>query len=83
MEVIDKTGALFQIDEIFKYKDLIDREDREVLKAIINKEDEKSLAFYNRFLEMVIDEADHKLNKTEFAGLRNELVAEMKSHLGN
>lgn len=83
MEVIDKTGALFQIDEIFKYKDLIDREDREVLKAIINKEDEKSLAFYNRFLEMVIDEADHKLNKTEFADLRNELVAEMKSHLGN
>lgn len=83
MEVIDKTGALFQIDEIFKYKDLIDREDREVLKAIINKEDEKSLAFYNRFLEMVIDEADHKLNKTEFAELRNELVAEMKSHLGN
>jgi hypothetical protein len=83
MEVIDKTGALFQIDEIFKYKDLIDREDREVLKAIINKEDEKSLAFYNRFLDMVIDEADHKLNKTEFADLRNELVAEMKSHLGN
>lgn len=83
MEVIDKTGALFQIDEIFKYKDLIDREDREVLKAIINKEDEKSLAFYNRFLEMVIDEADHKLNKTEFAELRNVLVAEMKSHLGN
>ena len=83
MEVIDKTGALFQIDEIFKYKDLIDREDREVLKAIINKDDDKSVAFYNRFLEIVIDEADHKLNKTEFADLRNELVAEMKSHLGN
>ena len=34
-----------------------------------------------RFLEMVIDEADHKLNKTEFAALRDDLVAEMKEHL--
>ena len=69
--------------EFDKYKDLIDREDRDVLKAIINKEDEKSIAFYNRFLELVVDEADHKLNKTEFADLRNELVAEMKSHIEN
>jgi hypothetical protein len=81
MEVIDKTGALFQVDEIFKYKDLIDREDRETIKSIINKDDDKSVAFYNRFLEMVIDEADHKLNKTEFAALRDDLVAEMKEHL--
>ncbi|MCB9361615.1 MAG: hypothetical protein H6587_11295 [Flavobacteriales bacterium] len=83
MEVIDKKGALFQVDEIFKYKDLIDREDREIIKPIINKDDEKSVAFYNRFLEMVIDEADHKLNKTEFAALRDELIAEMKEHLEN
>ncbi len=82
MEVLEKNEALFKVDEIFKYKDLIDREDREVIKAIINNNDENSTTFYNSFLELVVKEADHKLNKKEFAEHRDNLVTEMKKHLG-
>lgn len=82
MEVIDKQGALFEVDEIFKYKDLIDRADRDVIKEIIHKDDDKTSAFYNEFKELVVKEVDHTLNKAQFAELRDELIANMKSHLG-
>lgn len=82
MEVIDKQGALFEVDEIFKYKDLIDRADRDVIKAIINKDDDKSNEFYTRFMELVVKEVAHELNKTQFAELRDQLISEMKNHIG-
>ena len=81
MEAIDKQGALFEVDEIFKYKNLIDRSDRDVIKEIINKDDDKTSAFYGEFKELVVQEVDHKLNKAQFAELRDQLIANMKSHL--
>ena len=82
MDAADKQEALFEVDEIFKYKDLIDRADRDVIKEILHKDDDKAGAFYSEFKDLVIKEVDHTLNKAQFAELRDELIANMKSHLG-
>ena len=37
METINNKEAIFKLDEIYKYKDLIDISDRDVIKKIIFK----------------------------------------------
>ena len=83
METIDNRASIFEINEIYKYKDLITSEDRNVIKAIIFKGDEQSLALHRRFMELVASEIDHTLNKTSFAELKDNLIIEMKQYLDN
>ena len=83
METIDKRGLIFELNEIFKYKGLIERADRDVIKAIIYDGDELSNSYHQEFMVLVAREVDHELNKEEFYALKNELVAKMKQHLGS
>jgi len=79
---VDKRSSIFELDEIFKYKSLIERTDRDVIKEIIYEDDEESIALYNEFLKLVAMEVDHELNKTQFYELKDELIIDMKKHLG-
>ena len=81
MEAIDNRSSLYELEEIFKYKDLIEASDRDVIKAIIFDREEESTVLYNKFLKLVADEVDHQLNKIEFATQKDKLVAEMKDYL--
>lgn len=83
MEGFDKKEALFRVDEIFKYKDLIDRKDREIIKSVLDKGTLESIKFYDSFIELAYKEANHELNKEEFGKLRDELINEMNSFLNN
>ena len=81
METIDKRDPIFQLNEIYKYKDLISSSDKETIKQIIYNDDEKSTELHNTFMELVIKEMDHVLNKTEFTDVKNQLIADMQAHL--
>lgn len=81
METIDNRAKLFELEEIFKYKDLIEVEDRDLLKKVIFDTKEESDSLYSEFLSLVADEIDHKLNKVEFTDRKNELMAKMKAYL--
>ncbi len=83
MEVIDKRSNLFELDEIYKYKNLIDSSDRATIKEIIYADDEQSSLLYNDFIKLVADEVDHQLNKAEFSELKDKLIIKMKEHLQN
>jgi hypothetical protein len=83
METIDNRAILFELEEIFKYKDLIDVTDRDVIRAIIFDKGEQSTVIYNNFLKLVADEVDHRLNKAEFIVLKDKLILEMKAYLEN
>jgi hypothetical protein len=50
METIDNREAIFKLDEIYKYKDLIDSSDRDVIKRIIFDNTEESNKLNNEFL---------------------------------
>lgn len=82
METIDNRASIFELDEIYKYKDLIDISDKAILKEIICTGDEQSDNLYSEFLNLVAKEVDHELNKEEFSKLKNELIIDMKKHLG-
>ena len=69
METVDKRGVLFELDEIFKYKDLISKSDRDVIKAIIYDDSEQANKFHEDFMNLVASEIDHSLNKTSFTEL--------------
>ncbi|MBL4594724.1 MAG: hypothetical protein JKX68_13050 [Flavobacteriales bacterium] len=81
MEAVDNRASLFELEEIYKYKDLIETSDRDVIKAIIFDNGEQSTALYNEFLKLVANEVDHQLNKAEFSDLKDKLMGEMKNHL--
>ena len=81
METIDNRSKIYELDEIYKYKNLIEPLDKETIKKIIFDEDEKSTAFYNEFMDLVAKEIDHKLNKTEFSELKDKLIIDMQAHL--
>jgi len=81
MELIDKRSHLFELDEILKYKSLIEKTDRETIKAIIYKNDEESKLLHDEFIKLVAMEVDHQLNKTEFYELKDKLITKMKQHL--
>ena len=83
MEAIDNRASLFELKEIYKYKDLIDADDMTVIKEVICKTDEQSDRLHQQFLKLVADEVDHQLNKTEFTVLKDKLIVEMKNYLAN
>lgn len=83
MEVVNKKGSLFELEEIYKYKSLIDVKDKAVIKRVIIDGDETCIAFYQDFIELVAKEVDHTLNKTQFYELKDKLVADMKNYLTN
>ena len=67
METIDNRASLIELDEIYKYKNLIELSDKDVIKKIIFKGDMRSKGLYSDFIRLVADEVDHQLNKAEFA----------------
>ncbi len=79
--VVDKTAYLFELGEIYKFKDLIEITDKAVIKEIIIDGDKQSMSFYHEFIKLVAMEVDHTLNKNQFRDLKNKLIAEMKKHL--
>ena len=81
METIDNRNKLYELDEIFKYKNLIDASDMQVIKEIVYDETKKPNGFYAEFISLVTKEVDHQLNKVEFTELKDKLVSEMKQHL--
>ncbi|MEJ6735707.1 MAG: hypothetical protein QNK84_01535 [Flavobacteriales bacterium] len=81
METVDNRSSIFELEEIYKYKDLIELEDKETIKAIIFDTSELSNTLHNEFLRMVEQEVDHKLNKTEFKVLKDKLMRDMKAHI--
>jgi len=83
METIDNRGAIIELDEIYKYKDLIEASDRDVIKKIIFDSNEASEKFHQEFLRLVTQEVNHQLNKEEFKVLKNQLIRQMEAHLGN
>tara|TARA_B110000305_G_C19157473_1_gene500984 strand:+ start:492 stop:746 length:255 start_codon:yes stop_codon:yes gene_type:complete len=81
MEVVDNRSKIYQLDEIFKYKNLIDNSDKQVIKEIICTNDVKSVDFYAEFINLVTKEVDHVLNKAEFEAHKTALIAEMKEYI--
>jgi len=82
MEAIDNRSSIFELEEIYKYKDLIELEDKVVIKAIICDTKESSKNLHKEFLRLVSQEVDHKLNKSEFKVLKDKLIRDMKADLG-
>ena len=81
METIDRRGVLFELDEIYKYKNLIVKSDRDVIRAIIYDGNEKANKFHEDFMNLVAWEIDHTLNKTSFKELKDILIIEMQQYL--
>ncbi|NQX98855.1 MAG: hypothetical protein HRT73_13405 [Flavobacteriales bacterium] len=81
METVDNRSSLFELNEIYKYKDLIGLEDKETIKAIICSKKEESNTLHKEFLSLVVQEVEHNLNKTEFKVLKDKLIKEMKVYL--
>ena len=83
MEAIDNRASIFELNEIYKYKDLIDANDKLVIKEIICSIDEQSKSLHTEFLNLVAMEVDHELNKAQFTELKDKLIVKMKQHLEN
>jgi hypothetical protein len=76
MEAIDNRASLFELKEIYKYKDLIDANDMNVIKEVICKTDEQSDSLHQDFLKIVADEVDHSITIQ-----KGKLIAEMLVYL--
>ena len=81
MEIIDNRASLAELDEIYKYKNLIELSDKDVIRKIIFKGDVRSKSLYADFIKLVTDEVDHLLNKAEFAEEKKKLIGKMKAYL--
>jgi hypothetical protein len=81
METIDNRASLTELDEIYKYKNLIELSDKDVIRKIIFKGDLRAKSLYDDFLKLVADEVDHLLNKAEFAEEKKKLIGKMKAYL--
>jgi hypothetical protein len=81
METIDNRASLTELDEIYKYKNLIELSDKDVIRKIIFKGDVRSKSLYADFIKLVADEVDHLLNKAEFAEEKKKLIGKMKAYL--
>jgi len=81
METIDNRESIFELEEIYKYKDLIEQEDKNIIKAIICNSSKESNALHKEFLRIVYQEVDHKLTKVEFKVLKTKLMKDMKAHI--
>lgn len=83
MDTIDNRSSIFELEEIYKYKDLIELEDKEIIKRIICDINEGSNDLHKEFLRLVAQEVDHKLNKSEFKVLKDKLIRDMKAYLNS
>ena len=83
MEAVDNRKSIFELDEIYKYKDLIELDDKATIKAIICDTNANSNTLHEQFLNLVAQEVDHKLNKSEFKVLKDKLIVEMKAFLNS
>ena len=81
IETVDNRASLIELDEIYKYKNLIELSDKDIIKKIIFKGDAKSKNLYSDFIKLVADEVDHQLNKAEFAEEKKRLIGKMKAYL--
>ncbi len=81
MDTIDHRARIFELDEIYKYKDLINTLDKSVIKQIILKNDKQSEILYEKFMQLVADEVDHQINKAEFQDLKDALIVKMSNYL--
>ena len=81
METVDNRASLIELDEIYKYKNLIELSDKDVIRKIIFKGDARSKDLYSDFIKLVADEVDHQLNKAEFAEEKKRLIGRMKAYL--
>ena len=81
MKTVDKRAVIFELNEIYKYKDLISKSDRDIIKAIIYKGDERANKFHEDFMNLVASEIDHSLNKVSFTELKDILINEMQQYL--
>jgi len=81
METVDNRAKVFELEEIYKYKDLIEITDKEIIKKIIFRGDEAGDELYGEFITLVTNEVDHQLNKKEFNDLKNELISRMSKYL--
>ena len=81
MVKIDKRKSIYELDEIYKYKSLIERSDRDTIKEIIYCDDEESNSLHDEFIKLVTMEVNHELNKEEFYELKDELIIDMKKNL--
>jgi len=81
METVDNRASLFELKEIYKYKDLIEASDMNVIKEVICKTDDQSESLHQEFMKLVADEVDHQINKEEFAILKDKLILKMKAYL--
>ena len=81
METIDNRASLTELDEIYKYKNLIELSDKDVIRKIIFKGDLRAKSLYANFIKLVADEVDHLLNKAEFAEEKKKLIGKMKAYL--
>ena len=81
METVDNRSSLFELDEIYKYKDLITSEDKERIKTIICHSSTESNDFHKEFLRLVSQEVDHKLTKDEFRVLKDKLIRDINAYL--
>ncbi|MBL4652973.1 MAG: hypothetical protein JKY53_08945 [Flavobacteriales bacterium] len=81
METVDNRSSLYELDEIFKYKNLIDASVTQIIKEIICIESEIAEGYYVQFIKLVSQEVDHQLNKTQFTELKDKLINEMRQHL--
>jgi hypothetical protein len=81
MDSVDNRGDIFELEEIFKYKDLIELEDKDIIKTIICNPSKESNSLHKEFLRLVTQEVDHKLTKEEFKVLKNKLIREMRAYI--
>ena len=81
METIDNRESIFELEEIYKYKNLIELEDKEIIKTIICNTSEESNTLHKEFLRLVNQELDHKLTKDEFRVLKTKLMRDMKAYI--
>lgn len=81
METIDKRGQIFEINEIYKFKSLLNIADRDVIKKIVYDGDEQCQELYNEFMMLVVMEEGHEINKVKFYALRDDLIGRMKNYL--
>ena len=51
MEKVDKRRSIYELDEIYKYKSLIERTDRDVIKEVIYDNDEESRRVFHENIE--------------------------------
>jgi len=81
MDTVDNRDRLFELEEIYKYKDLIEATDKLVIKEVICSLKPEAKELHQNFLNLVADEVDHQLNKDAFKAKKDALISDMQTFL--